>query len=87
MHTDTVSSLQQLREKGILKPQSEAKGEAPNCKEPEVSTTTMTGVDDETSKVSGKETQGILKPQADAKIETPKDEEPDTATTTATRLE
>jgi hypothetical protein len=77
--------LQQLREKGILKPQSETKVEPPSCEEPDVAATTMTAGDDEASKVSSKETQGILKPpQSDAKIETAKDEELDAVTTMTT---
>jgi hypothetical protein len=70
LHTDTVSSLRQLREKGIIKPQSDTKVETPKDEEPDTVTTTTTGEDDETSKVSGKETQGM---QLDAKVETPKD--------------
>jgi hypothetical protein len=59
-----------------------AKVENPKDKEPDVVTTTATtGVDDETSKVSGKETLEIPKMQSDTKVETPKEEEVDVATT------
>jgi hypothetical protein len=89
LHTDTVSSLQQLREQGIIKPQLDANVhvETPKDKEADVAatttttTTTTTGADDETSKFTSKETQGIVKPQSDTKVEMPKEEEADTVTT------
>jgi hypothetical protein len=82
LHTDTVSSLQQLREKGIIKPhldlelEVDAKVETPNDKELDVATTT-TEADDETSKVASKDTQGM-----DTKAKTPNEDELNTVTTT-----
>jgi hypothetical protein len=80
LHTDTVSSLQQLREKGILKPHVEldAKVEKSNDKEADALATTTGEADEgETSKVASKETQVI---DTNAKI--PNEDELNTVTTT-----
>jgi O-acetyl-ADP-ribose deacetylase (regulator of RNase III) len=81
LHTDTTSSLRQLREKGIIKPLPEAKQlENQKAEEPNPATTT-------TTVISNLITMTTIKPPSEAKqVEKPGAEEPDPATTKSYRL-